>query len=274
MYGTQMLFTLFTPQLLLLVLLLLLSLTPSATPGRLSSWHRVFVSWNTVNNTLETSMETTLMVPEGVNKVLYCSRECGNVPWCVVWCSVPLQHQQHQQDTTCKLLSIRVLPGYEEVDTGDVTPCYTSLSRDLVTGAHIIGGPSYFPQRVPENLVDGFYGYHMDECFRVEHIPNNTWLVVDFQVVVKFSTVIIYVQNNRFAPIMFSNVEVRTGMTRVAFPEDLRLYSLFGKFEGPASVAEVVEFVSPEEEGRLARYLSVQRVSDDLWFQVCHIEVY
>ncbi|KAK3886901.1 hypothetical protein Pcinc_008969 [Petrolisthes cinctipes] len=273
MYGTQMMFALFTPQLLLLLLLLLLSLAPSARPGHLSSWHRVFVSWNTVNNTRETQMETTVMVPEGVNKVLYCSRECGNLPWCVVWCSVPLQHQLHQQDT-CKLLSIRVLPGYQEVNSGDVTSCYTSLSRDLVTGAHIISGPSYFPQRVPENLVDGFYGYTIDECFRVNHIPNNTWLVVDFQVVVKFSTVILYAQSNKFAPNMFSKVEVRTGMTRVAFPEDIQLYSLFGKFEGPASTAEVVEFASPGKEARLARYLSVQRVSDYLKFQVCHIEVY
>lgn len=249
--------------------LLLLSLAPSATPGHLSSWHRVLVSWNTLSNIRRDEIKVTVTVPEGTNRVLYCSRECGSLPWCSVWCLVP--HNENK----CRLLRLRVLPGYKEVEE-DIVSCYTSLTRDLATGANITSGIAASNRRIPENLVDGFYSFAIDECFKVDRSVEDTWFVIDFKAVVKVSRVILHAQNNNYVYKMFNQVEVRTGTTLVAAPENLRLnYTLFGTFEGPATRAQVVEFASPDGKARVARYLSVEQVAEgQTAFQVCHVEVY
>lgn len=243
-----------------------LSPTRAATP--LTLFRRVEVSYSAV---LASRRLESLPLAPGTPPAPVCSRGCGALPWCDLWC-------EDASAARCVLSDLVVMPGYGESSTADALACYTRRHKDLATGAAIEATPSEpkVPLRVKANLVDGFYDrWTMDQCYHSKTGEASHWLLLDFGKPATFRLVKIFVQaKGDFAMVNAArNLEVRIGTEAVSAPGDFGSYAQFGFFVGPASAFGeeiVVERPTPVR----ARFVSVQKINDPETVQFCHIEVY
>lgn len=210
---------------------------------------------------------STLSIPPGASHTLRCSSGCAALPWCHVWCHDAVAKE-------CLFSNIFVMPDYEETNATDAYPCYTARPRSLVSRATIESSREAtmsYPLRVKENLLDGYYVTgNMNGCLFLKggRFP---WFLLDFGGLVSFQHVRIVVQTGKRAP-EFNNVEVRTGTSPVSPLGDFSSYTFLAKFVGPATRNQVVAFDSPSPVA--ARFVSVQKTSEQGMFQPCHVEVY
>ncbi|KAK3895898.1 hypothetical protein Pcinc_000398 [Petrolisthes cinctipes] len=248
----------------------MLLLLPSAPVegGELGLMRSVLISLQRVQAASFTKQES-LDLPLGARPALYCSNKCTLLDWCQLWCAYPSNTPTH-----CLISNIIVMPTYQETNMADVLTCHTTRPKDLATHANITAGKQdmTFPQRVKENLLDGFYNYNRDHCFNTKSSNSDRWLTLDFGQPKCFQHVILYAVIDKIAEKRFNNVQVRvSNVTAVTPPEDFAAYDLFGEFPGAASPGQVVEMKSPKPV--CARFVTGQMLYS-YYFQVCHIEVF
>lgn len=247
----------------LLATLLIVIMTAKGVTCKDHIWRRVFVSQSRLAPPIH--RQRFAIPPSALPRNLRCSAVCQLQEWCKLWCQDPTA-----PFTACLLSDVIVMPAYHETHEADVLTCYTRRHVDFVTNGTIVGSPDKedYPSRKMENLVDGFYGYTMSECF-LTISTKNPWFTVDICEVKPISLVRIIFQNNINAE-LHTDYEVRLG--RVEVPEhELHNHTRMGYFAGPATKGEEVLFSVPEPI--LARYVTVRRlVVGEL--QLCHIEVY
>lgn len=248
----------------------LLLLPPTPTKGgELQFWQPVMVSYSRM--TLYTTMQQeTPLIPPGSTDRVYCGSTCLRLGWCKVWCSYPLT-----TPTNCIVSDTIVMPEYNEPNMADAIACQTTHPQDKVTNALISAGvnPTWFPNKLKENLVDGIFSYNADEYY-CSATPNaENWILLDFTKVVDFTRVLIYASNSPYADKYLYDLEIRVGNATVTPKAGLAAYVLFGTFTGPATANQVVELTSPSPV--YARFLSVEKVTVDWYeFEIAHIEVY
>ncbi|KAK3879270.1 hypothetical protein Pcinc_016143 [Petrolisthes cinctipes] len=248
----------------------MLLLLPSAPVegGELRLMRSVLISLQRVL-AASTAEHESLDLPPGARPALYCSNKCTLLDWCQLWCAYPSNTLTH-----CLVSNITVMPTYQEINMADVLTCHTTRPKDLATNANITAGAQdiLLPLRVRENLLDGFYDYHKNNCFTTESSNSDRWFTLDFGQPKCFQNVILHAQNNIYASTRFNNVQVRvSNVTAVTPPEDFAAFDLFGEFPRAASPGQVVEMKSPKPV--CARFVTSHMLVNS-YFQVCHIEVF
>lgn len=241
---------------------LLLLPVPLVDGGQLSLWHRVQVSQAKV---LSSNKLNTHTLSTGAKHNLKCANVCLGLKWCNLWCHDPFA-------MSCTFVNTIVMPTYVETVTADYIPCYTRRPKDYAATANITAAVHATPLRVKENLIDGFYGYTMDECYSSGTLANDKWLVMDIGKTVFIRHVVLIAQPNSYAKRYARDIEVRVGTSAVTPPEGLSTYDLFGRFKGPATSNQEIVFESPKRVP--VRFVSVQRVTGSYAFQVAHMEIY
>ncbi|KAK3860871.1 hypothetical protein Pcinc_033106 [Petrolisthes cinctipes] len=250
----------------------MLLLLPSAPVegGELRLMRSVLISLQRVQAASNTEQES-LDLPPGARPALYCSNKCTHLNWCQLWCAYPSNTPTH-----CLVSNIFVMPNYQETNMADALTCHTTRPTDLATNAIITAGTqhSWFPLRVKENLIDGFYNYEIDYCITTKPSNSDRWFTLDFGQPKCFQHVILYVQNGA-AHLRFRNVQVRvSNVTAVTPPADFAAYDLFGEFPGTASSGQVVEMKSAKPV--CARFVTGHMLYhyQSAYFTVCHVEVF
>ncbi|KAK3880525.1 hypothetical protein Pcinc_014989 [Petrolisthes cinctipes] len=246
----------------------LILLSPAPVDGSEAQMSRsVSVSIGRVKSAYR-STKNTVAFPPGASTALYCPSLCIRQGWCNLWCVLP--------STECLVSNIIVMANYQETDTSDALTCYTTRPKNLVAYGTITGGAhtSEFPERVIENLADGYFSYDHRELYSSDRNLSEKWFAVDFGRPTTFQHVVMHAMDSEYAPRSFTQVVVRVGNeTAEDPPADFVNYELFGTFPGKASPGQVVEMTSPTPT--VARFVSVQKVLDDQFvFTVAHLEVY
>ncbi|KAF2350985.1 hypothetical protein FHG87_018259 [Trinorchestia longiramus] len=95
-----------------------------------------------------------------LNHPQLCLRKCADTIWCHLWC---------HDGTTCVISRVMVCPNYQDPNSPD-KKCYTSRRFNFATNALAFSSksrPSSIDEdqsRVVEHLVDGVYGFKVEEC--------------------------------------------------------------------------------------------------------------
>lgn len=209
---------------------------------------------------------STLGIPPGASYVLRCSSGCVALLWCRLWC-------HDSPADACIFSDIVVMPEYDETSTADVIPCYTMRQKSYMNQAVIESSQEWIsnhPGRLKENLMDKSYVTgDLNTCLLLEGVTF-PWFLLDFGEPVTFQHVRIIAQTGSNV-YTFCDVEVRVGISPVSTPGDFSSYKLLGKFAGPATENQDVDFKTAKPV--TARFVSVQKMKQD-WFQPCHVEVY
>lgn len=239
--------------------------SPSISTKFLSLFRRVRVSRTTVLASVR--LDTLLIAPEETH-TFRCSSACNFRPWCELWCDDIGSDQ-------CLFSNAMVLPAYQETDTADAMTCYTRRQREFAAGALVQATPDY-GGKLATNLADGFYdGQTLSSCYHTQLNTNKPWLLLDFRAPVTFRRAKLVTQPaGAFSTVQQTrSIEIRTGMAVVGTPGDFTSYAFFGNFAGPATeYGQEVIIEAPETV--TARFLSLQKMEDSTFFQICHLEVY
>ncbi|KAG7174816.1 hypothetical protein Hamer_G021918 [Homarus americanus] len=230
--------------------------------GELRMFHQVMVSYAKVSLS---QMIYNGIPPAGANEGAYCSKTCLNLGWCNLWCPNPTA-------AACTYYNIIVMPTYLETDNTDAIPCFTKRPRDYVTNASITAGQPYDAIMSKENLIDGIYGFNMNECFRSSQTNIEKWFVLDLGAVTTFTYIRIIAQPNLQAFYHFRKLSLRVGTSPTQPYTGFSSYSYFGGFSGPAVGNEEVVLTSGRTVS--ARYIAGQMAPQSTTLTVCHVEVY
>lgn len=139
----------------------------------------------------------------------------------------------------------------------------------LASGSPI--NPAY-PDRVATNLINGVYGYALQECYLSNFVPN-PYILVDLQIVKPIDTVIVRGQNSSNIAVHFQNIEVRIG--NVSSSGDFSEYSLLGTFVGPTNITNLEVQFGLSTPSLYGRFVSVQMmVPGGFQMQVCKLDIY
>lgn len=247
----------------ILILLVMQSCSPAHATSALQRLTRVDVS-----RTLATTpgRYSTLNIPPGSSHILRCSSGCVALPWCRMWC-------HDTPGDSCIFSDIVVMPEYDETNTADIITCYTMRQKSYMNQATFESSQEWIsnhPGRLKENLMDKLYiTGDLNTCLLLEAVTF-PWFLLDFGEPVTFQHVRIVAQTGANV-YTFCNVEVRVGISPVLTLGDFSSYKILGKFAGPATANQDVDFKAPKPV--TARFVSVQKMKQD-WFQPCHVEVY
>lgn len=239
--------------------------SPTTSTNLLSLFRRVQVSRATV---MASAGLDVLPVASEDTLTFRCASVCSFRSWCQLWCDDASSAQ-------CLFSDAMVLPGYQEADTASAIPCYTRRQREFAAGALVRATPDA-GGKPASNLADGFYdGQTLSLCYHTQLGVNKPWLLLDFRAPVTFRRAKFVTQPAGAYDTVQKNssIEVRTGMADVATPGDFSSYAFFGDFAGPAT-GYGQEVIIEAPEAVTARFLSLQKMEDNTYFQICHLEVY
>lgn len=233
--------------------------------NELRLWRHVTLSQSKLSNMDVYKILVTGVPSAGPTQILRCSNNCTMHDWCNLWCNDP-------SSAFCIFSNMFVMPTYLENST-DILNCYTRRPLDYAATATITAGLQNRADalKVKENMIDGIYNLHMDDCFYSANKSSDRWFVLDLGKAVVINHIMLVIQPNVNAA-QITDIEVRVGTSAVVSPQGLGAYELFGWFPGPGTPNEYVDMISPRPV--CIRYVSVQTMSEDFPLQIAHIEVY
>ncbi|KAK7065493.1 hypothetical protein SK128_020824, partial [Halocaridina rubra] len=243
-------------------------------------WSSVKIAY--VNLNLGSLQQDSMQSPQNTfskpSPIHICHIYCSALQWCNVWCIDP------SSDSICYFYELYVVSGYQETSNTNVYSCYTRSPKDYAIGATIEGSPPHptYPNRMLENLIDGFYRHpNVNFCYYSSDFYN-PWFKLDLGRVIPI-TRIMFILPNSIHSLKYINIEVRVGKENVT-ESNFSSQKLFGFFPGPSAKNQVV--IMENEEPVHARYVTVQRWSDVTLctptgsnpdhfcrFMLCHIEI-
>lgn len=194
----------------------------------------------------------------------FCGMACVMQSWCSLWCT--------DGPEQCHLSNLIVSASYVPKNPSNTLLCYTKMLHDIVFPKKATSSSLKYPQRSPENLMDGFYNYYLDDCGLVYYEePDGGWFQFDLGSVFTVSEVALTAEA-RDPDLYFRDIEVRVGLSPASPPGVFSSFTLLGSFVGPGVVNERV--VLRPQRPLMARYISLQRRSGvGSLFQVCHMEI-
>ena len=192
--------------------------------------------------------------------VIDCRNKCFHSMWCFLAC--------WDGSTGECTLSEAIFAGkyVEREPNGDLIHCFTKETGDIVMGKSITGTPNHrwYPQRVVENLVDGFYDQNIENCYISKENVAKKWLMVDMGRKYRIKEVLLYCQPNDLASKFCKNLKFKVGNSS----DSTKLLN-YGEFAGPGVSNQRVVLREGQHPvvGQFVYVESVDRM------QICHLQV-
>ena len=148
--------------------------------------------------------------------------------------------------------------------------CYSSwyFSNEITDKIIGVTSPGEINSWFDVYTINGFYGKMNNNIWHGVRVAN-PYIQYDFGKVVKIQKVLVKIRNAGGANTEFTDVEVRVGNT--SSTGDFSQFTLLDDYPGPGVNNELVPFEGPEP--LWGRYLSVQRLGNNRWFEFASINV-
>lgn len=213
----------------------------------------------------ESRLKSNLLIRENYGYIYHQAfTKCALLAWCVCMC--------RQSNGTYTLTDLLVTGGVTDTLPGAKVPCLSKRSSSMLFPSllsSISGSPDniQFLKRTKANLLEGIYGYDMDECTLVYSVNPLAYILVDLGEVKTISRIVVRNQPRGLKDTNY-NVNIRVGDAPSA--GDFDSYAWFGSNTDPVDYNQ--EFIHQSEVPMKGRFVSFQTISDDS-IQICHLEI-
>ena len=196
------------------------------------------------------------------SSIFFAARSCELFTWCTLFCQ--------DSETTFSFWLFIADPFLDHSDQGITKKCWTRQLRGNFlsdkNGVTMSAWPvsSWFPERSPQNLLDGIYDGNWAKTLHLNEVYGSYFLI-DLGAELYVRRIKIF---NAVVVGRMSKISIKLGNTGGDFLRNPEI----GFFEGPPttlSFSFVVEPIVPQ----LGRYLSAQSLVSD-GFQVGHVQVH
>lgn len=188
--------------------------------------------------------------------------KCSLLPWCVCVCQ--------ESDGTFAVTDLLVTGGVTDTQTGTKVPCWSKRPKPAIFPAPqavATSSAAGFPKRKPANLLDGVYGYDIEECSYTDTTDSSAYILVDLSDIKVISRVTI-----RFQPKGIVEdkhlFDILVGNASSTGPFDN--YKLFASNKHPVSLNE--EVTHERTDPIYGRYVAFE--SGPCCLQICHLEIF